>query len=152
MSDPFDDGRGGFNQDVGGENNHIDKPAPTNPASSQETENSQEESGSELLSGNSASSEGLSPEEELAEARSKEDNLSGSQMKAMRSSTTPSANEQLVSEERIAPLILVETAFLASTASLIWLFNYYFPLGPVLRIFFPVPIALVYLRWGNRAS
>ncbi|MBW4576573.1 MAG: DUF2232 domain-containing protein [Aphanothece sp. CMT-3BRIN-NPC111] len=73
-------------------------------------------------------------------------------MKAMRSSTTPSAKEQLVSEERIAPLILVETAFLASTASLIWLFNYYFPLGPVLRIFFPVPIALVYLRWGNRAS
>jgi uncharacterized protein YybS (DUF2232 family) len=25
-------------------------------------------------------------------------------------------------------------------------------LGPVLRIFFPVPIALVYLRWGNRAA
>lgn len=48
--------------------------------------------------------------------------------------------------------ILVETAFLASTSSLIWLINYYFPLGPVLRIFFPVPIALVYLRWGNRAA
>ncbi|NJM59374.1 MAG: DUF2232 domain-containing protein [Oscillatoriales cyanobacterium RU_3_3] len=47
---------------------------------------------------------------------------------------------------------LVETAFLASTASLIWLVNYYFPLGPLLRVFFPVPIALVYLRWGNRAS
>ncbi|MHC5829241.1 MAG: DUF2232 domain-containing protein, partial [Nostoc sp.] len=26
------------------------------------------------------------------------------------------------------------------------------PLGPVLRIFFPVPIALVYLRWGKRAA
>lgn len=51
-----------------------------------------------------------------------------------------------------APLVLVETAFLASTASLIWLVNYYFPLGPLLRIFFPVPIALVYLRWGNRAA
>ncbi len=51
-----------------------------------------------------------------------------------------------------APLAMVETAFLASTASLIWLINYYFPLGPVLRIFFPIPIALVYLRWGNRAS
>jgi uncharacterized protein YybS (DUF2232 family) len=51
-----------------------------------------------------------------------------------------------------APLRLVETAFLASTASLIWLVNYYFPLGPLLRVFFPVPIALVYLRWGNRAS
>lgn len=49
-------------------------------------------------------------------------------------------------------LILVETAFFASTASLIWLINFYFPLGPVLRIFFPVPIALVYLRWGNRAA
>lgn len=51
-----------------------------------------------------------------------------------------------------APLRLVETAFLASTASLIWLVNYYFPLGPLLRVFFPVPIALVYLRWGNRAA
>jgi len=51
-----------------------------------------------------------------------------------------------------APLKLVETAFLASTASLIWLVNYYFPLGPLLRVFFPIPIALVYLRWGNRAA
>ncbi|HEY9850749.1 MAG TPA: DUF2232 domain-containing protein [Leptolyngbyaceae cyanobacterium] len=51
-----------------------------------------------------------------------------------------------------APLVLVETAFLASTASLIWLVNYYFPVGPLLRIFFPVPIALVYLRWGSRAA
>ncbi|BAY20298.1 hypothetical protein NIES2100_00390 [Calothrix sp. NIES-2100] len=50
------------------------------------------------------------------------------------------------------PLRMVETAFLASTASLIWFVNYYFPLGPVLRIFFPVPIALVYLRWGRRAA
>ncbi|MBD2300228.1 DUF2232 domain-containing protein [Nostoc sp. FACHB-87] len=51
-----------------------------------------------------------------------------------------------------APLRMVETAFLASTASLIWFINFYFPLGPVLRIFFPVPIALVYLRWGHRAA
>ncbi|HEY9671113.1 MAG TPA: DUF2232 domain-containing protein [Waterburya sp.] len=50
------------------------------------------------------------------------------------------------------PLAMVETAFLASAASLIWLINYYFPVGPVLRMFFPIPIALVYLRWGNRAS
>jgi uncharacterized protein YybS (DUF2232 family) len=49
-------------------------------------------------------------------------------------------------------LVVVETAFLASTASLIWLINYYFPLGPLLKIFFPIPIALVYLRWGYRAS
>ena len=49
-------------------------------------------------------------------------------------------------------LMVVETAFLASTGSLIWLINYYFPLGPVLRIFFPVPVALAYLRWGSRAA
>jgi uncharacterized protein YybS (DUF2232 family) len=47
---------------------------------------------------------------------------------------------------------MVETAFLASAASLIWLINYYFPLGPILRIFFPIPIALVYLRRGRRAA
>lgn len=51
-----------------------------------------------------------------------------------------------------SPLIMVETAFLASAASLIWLVNFYFPLGPVLRVFFPIPIALIYLRWGNRAA
>lgn len=50
------------------------------------------------------------------------------------------------------PLVMVETAFLASTASLIWLFDYYFPLGPLLRILFPIPIALMYLRWDKRAS
>jgi uncharacterized protein YybS (DUF2232 family) len=49
-------------------------------------------------------------------------------------------------------LRMVETAFLASTASLIWFINFYFPFGPVLRIFFPIPIALVYLRWGKRAA
>ncbi len=50
------------------------------------------------------------------------------------------------------PIILVETAFLASTASLLYLLNYYVPLGPIFRIFFPIPIALIYLRWGNRAG
>ena len=49
-------------------------------------------------------------------------------------------------------IILVETAFLASAASLVWLINYYFPVGPVLKIFFPIPIALIYLRQGRRAS
>lgn len=34
-------------------------------------------------------------------------------------------------------VVMVETAFLASAASLIWLINYYFPLGPLLKIFFP---------------
>lgn len=56
------------------------------------------------------------------------------------------------SPDRVGPLAMVETAFLASTASLIWLVNYYFPAGPLLRVFFPVPIALVYLRWGSRAA
>jgi uncharacterized protein YybS (DUF2232 family) len=50
------------------------------------------------------------------------------------------------------PIVLVETAFLASTASLLWLLNYYFPVGPVFKIFFPIPIALIYLRWGYRAG
>ena len=49
-------------------------------------------------------------------------------------------------------VVMVETAFLASAASLVWLINYYFPLGPVLKIFLPIPIALIYLRRGNRAS
>ncbi|MEO0533623.1 MAG: DUF2232 domain-containing protein [Cyanobacteria bacterium P01_A01_bin.123] len=53
---------------------------------------------------------------------------------------------------KAGPLMMVETAFLASTASLIWLVNYYFPPGPILRIFFPVPTALIYLRWGPRAA
>jgi uncharacterized protein YybS (DUF2232 family) len=59
---------------------------------------------------------------------------------------------KLVSHSTGKTLVMVETAFLASTSGLIWLINYYFPLGPVLRIFFPVPIALVYLRRGHRAS
>jgi uncharacterized protein YybS (DUF2232 family) len=52
----------------------------------------------------------------------------------------------------VTTLVMVETAFLASTCSLIWLINYYFPLGPILRVFFPIPIALAYLRWGSRAA
>ncbi|PSB58467.1 DUF2232 domain-containing protein [Chamaesiphon polymorphus] len=50
------------------------------------------------------------------------------------------------------PIVLVETAFLASTTSLIWLLSYYLPGIPVFSIFFPIPIALIYLRWGNRAG
>ena len=75
------------------------------------------------------------------------------------SSATESVNASPTNSEKsdsqVQPttaLVMVETAFLASTASLIWLVNYYFPLGPVLRIFFSVPIALVYLRWGSRAA
>ena len=51
-----------------------------------------------------------------------------------------------------SPLAMVETAFLASTTALIWLINYYFPTGPILRMFFPIPAALSYLRWGKRAA
>lgn len=50
------------------------------------------------------------------------------------------------------PLAMVETAFLASTASLIYFINFYFPLGPVLRVFFAIPVAIVYLRWNARAG
>lgn len=52
-------------------------------------------------------------------------------------------------------VVMVETAFLASTASLAWLINSYFPVFPIasiLKIFFPIPIALICLRRGKRAS
>lgn len=49
-------------------------------------------------------------------------------------------------------LVMVETAFLASTASLLWLVSYYLSIGPWMRILFPAPIALTYLRWGHRAA
>ena len=52
----------------------------------------------------------------------------------------------------VPPLSLVETAFLSSAAGLIWLVSYYLSLSPWMRIFFPTPIALVYLRWGGRAA
>ena len=52
----------------------------------------------------------------------------------------------------VGPLPLVETAFLASAASLMWLINSYFPPGPLLRILFPLPIALIYLRWNRRSA
>ncbi|AFY32487.1 DUF2232 domain-containing protein [Calothrix sp. PCC 7507] len=72
----------------------------------------------------------------------------------------PAQNQWLDQQDKLeqpqlkvdAPLRMVETAFLSSAASLIWFVNFYFPLGPVLRIFFPIPIALVYLRWGKRAA
>lgn len=68
---------------------------------------------------------------------------------------TPDEQDKLNHQPRvkaIAPLRMVETAFLASTASLIFFINFYFPLGPLLRTLFPIPMALVYLRWGNRAA
>lgn len=47
---------------------------------------------------------------------------------------------------------LVETSFLASAVSLFWLINFYFPPGPILRVLFPIPLALLYLRRGRRAA
>jgi len=55
-------------------------------------------------------------------------------------------------EMKSSALTMVETAFLASAAGLIWLINFYFPPGPLLRLLFPIPIALVYLRRGVRAG
>jgi uncharacterized protein YybS (DUF2232 family) len=51
-----------------------------------------------------------------------------------------------------APLPLVETAFLSSAASLMWLINSYFMAGVGLKPFLAMPIVLVYLRWGKRSG
>lgn len=66
--------------------------------------------------------------------------------------TEPSPPRRKLPFDSKKPLVMVETAFLASTACLIWLFDYYFPLGPLLKILFPIPVALIYLRWDKRAS
>lgn len=50
------------------------------------------------------------------------------------------------------PREMVETAFLASTTAMLYLINFYFPLGPLLRILFPLPTAIAYLRWQGRAA
>jgi uncharacterized protein YybS (DUF2232 family) len=50
------------------------------------------------------------------------------------------------------PREMVETAFLASTTAMLFLINFYFPIGPVLRMLFPLPTALAYLRWQGRAA
>lgn len=53
---------------------------------------------------------------------------------------------------RARSLPMVESAFFASTTSLLWLVNAYVPPGPLLRFAFPLPIALAYRRWGLRAA
>ncbi len=76
-----------------------------------------------------------------------DDDLSQSNI---RSSTAKPRKTTTTSSDTV---IMVETAFLASAASLVWLIHYYFPVGgPVLKLFFPIPIALIYLRRGSRAS
>ena len=67
-------------------------------------------------------------------------------------STAPRGRTTLTVPGTKGPVAMVETAFLASAASLMWLINLYFPPGPLLRILFPVPIALVYLRWNQRSA
>ena len=64
----------------------------------------------------------------------------------------PPARKAVASPIGKGPVAMVETAFLASAASLMWLINLYFPPGPLLRILFPVPVALVYLRWNSRSA
>jgi uncharacterized protein YybS (DUF2232 family) len=49
------------------------------------------------------------------------------------------------------PLYLVESAFLASTAVLVWLLSYS-PLGPFVRLFFGIPVALGVMRWDPRTG
>jgi len=48
-------------------------------------------------------------------------------------------------------LRVVETAFLASTAALIWILSYT-PLAPFMRLFFPIPVALAVMRWDRRTG
>jgi uncharacterized protein YybS (DUF2232 family) len=50
------------------------------------------------------------------------------------------------------PRVMVETAFLASTSALLWILNFYFPIGPLFRMLFALPTAIAYLRWGKRAA
>lgn len=64
----------------------------------------------------------------------------------------PKTEQKQFSEVQTSTLILVETAFLASAASLIWAIGGYFPIAQALRIFFPLPTALIYLRRGPRAA
>jgi uncharacterized protein YybS (DUF2232 family) len=66
--------------------------------------------------------------------------------------TDPSKSNPTNAPTKTPPVMMVETAFLASTASLMWLISYFVPLGPVFKIFYPIPIALIYLRWGKRAG
>ncbi|MFN5855147.1 MAG: DUF2232 domain-containing protein [Pseudanabaenaceae cyanobacterium] len=50
------------------------------------------------------------------------------------------------------PRVMVETAFLASTTAILFLINFYFPIGPFLRMLFPLPAGLLFMRWGGRSA
>lgn len=64
----------------------------------------------------------------------------------------PDPSEPAATGPPLQAIAMVEAAFLASTSGLIWLINTYFPPGPLLRILFPIPIALAYMRRGPRTG
>jgi uncharacterized protein YybS (DUF2232 family) len=59
---------------------------------------------------------------------------------------------KIESQQPIPTRAIVESAFLASVTATIFLINTYFPVGPLLRMFYPVPTALIYLRWGAKSA
>lgn len=137
----------------------VDDAPASRPDPSEETKNKPLRPDTESPIANSDATEQLNEDDPLSpsawgidEPSQPAVSSSGFDPLARNSASKEYAQRDALPHKAKAPLEMVETAFLASTASLIWLINYYFPLGPVLRIFFPVPIALVYLRWGNRAS
>ncbi|HEY9668281.1 MAG TPA: DUF2232 domain-containing protein [Coleofasciculaceae cyanobacterium] len=132
MSDPFDNVRG------------------SHPDPSQEKKNESLKPEAESQNNNTDSVNDVEQDVLSSGATTQTDELSEIEASAIPVTGTARTNSPPPMPK--APLAMVETAFLASAGSLIWLINYYFPLGPVLRMFFPIPIALVYLRWGHRAS
>ncbi|HEY9607357.1 MAG TPA: DUF2232 domain-containing protein [Allocoleopsis sp.] len=139
----------------------FDDTKASRPDSSDETKNESSQSESESLRDDfersGVSDEALQPDDESELDEWFPPSASPTDRSAVTDplkETSPSryAQQKGLPPKSSIPLEMVETAFLASTASLIWLINYYFPLGPVLRMFFPIPIALTYIRWGHRAS
>ncbi len=68
------------------------------------------------------------------------------------SQIAPSQDRVPMSLAPETPRVMVETAFLASTSALLWILNFYFPIGPIFRMLFPLPTAIAYLRWGKRPA
>jgi uncharacterized protein YybS (DUF2232 family) len=145
MSNPFD-------------NAPESRPDPSQETKQEPLKSDEEFWSSDFTSADEAEQDALSPAvtqetEELYQSPISEVTTAGTTLSdSPKAANFPRAKGNSPQEVPRAPLVMVETAFLASAASLIWLINYYFPLGPILRMFFPIPIALVYLRWGNRAS
>lgn len=54
-------------------------------------------------------------------------------------------------QTKTSALVLVETAFLASTTTFCFLITFYF-FVPLSQNFYPLPPALAYLRWGGRSA